>query len=673
MKFHVNQKHSLSLKYFIGILICLVASQCLRAGPVDSLLQVLQVVDNDSQRMATHTELGFAFWDRQELETSRQHFQQAIQLADEREVPLAQAQNRRFLGMLWAAQAHHDSALRNYEAADHYFSLADDDQEWMKLKVDLGNAHYFLAAYQSAVRSYQQADSLAELVGGLSRERGIILGNLGTLLMEMDLPTQALKYNQQAIALARKDGDMSRLGISLHNLGGIYEVLDSLEKGRQYYEQALAIADSLPDARLQGYCHHSLASVSSKTGQLPQAITHARMALDFATNQEEDILYRSRLGLFLSQQGRYIQAEELLLDALARSEELNLPGYTLEIVGFLEEHFARKGDVEKAYKWSTRHRIMQDSIQSHEVEKQVRALEKKYQTEQTEKENLQLKAENQAQAARLNLQRLALVFALGLIVLGIVAFYFYRKNLEGKRKLARQAADLQAQRIQQMEKEHQLIAMQAMVDGQESERSRLAKDLHDGLGGLLSTIRLQLDQLKENDAAVEANGLHHAQELLDKASTELRRIAHNLMPQALVKFGLRSALEDFVGDINQSKVLQIDLQLYGLQERFAQVLELTLYRIIQELVHNILKHAQATEALVQVLRREGRIYLTVEDNGKGIAASSMTTKGQGLANLRSRVEYLQGKLEIDSQPGEGTTVYIEFDIKPAPHDPTHHR
>ncbi len=639
------------------------------AGPVDSLQQLLAQANHDSLRLGLQVELGFAQWDQQALPAAQRHFRQAMVFADRLRQPLDQGQSRRYLGMVWAAQARYDSALWYYRQADPFLAKAGDAQEWMKLKVDLGNAHYFLAGYRLAIQAYQEADSLARLVGGLDQERGVILGNLGTLLMEMELPQQALKYHRQAVALARTSGPIDRLGTALHNLGNAYNQLDSAEQAEDYFRQALTIADQGEIRRLQGYCHHSLASLYGHKGQPEKAVFHAQKAFGYATNPEEEVLYRARLGYYMGNQGKNPQAEQLLLEALAESEALGLVGHTLDIVGFLEEYYAQTGEMAEAYLLADRRRLLQDSIRSQEIEAQVRALELAYETKQKEQENLQLKAQNETQAARLSLQRLLLGGFLLLIGIGGMAFYYYQKSQQGKRELAEQKANLQAQQIQEMQKDQQLIATQAMVEGQEAERNRLAKDLHDGLGGLLSTLRLQLSQLREEEGRLrEHPSMLHSQDLLDKASLELRRIAHNLMPQALMRFGLQTALEDFVGDINQSTKLDLDLQIYGLPIPLSPAHELTVYRIIQELVHNVLKHAHASEALVQVLRREGRLYVTVEDNGCGFDPANEAIWGQGLANLRSRAEYLQGKLEMDSRLGEGTNVYLEFDLKSTDHD-----
>ena len=646
----------------------------LQAGPIDSLQWQLSQVETDSQRMALHIELGFAHWDEGHLAKARRHFRQALSLADQSAPPLGRGQARRYLGMLLAAEGRHDSARQYHLAADHWLGQAGDAREWMKLKIDLGNAHYYLADYEPALRAYQQADSLAAQVGQLHLERAIILGNIGGVYLELDRPQQALRYHARAVAMARASSNPSRLGTALHNLGAAYEQVDSLSQAHRYLSEALAIAEGLGDDRIRGYCYHALSSLSRKEGDLDAALLYAQQAFALAGSPVEEVLYRSRWGYYLSLRDRSPQAEKLLRQALAQSEAQGLTEYSLEIIRFLQEHHYRRGEMAKAYAWLDRHQRLNDSIRSQAVLAKVRDLEVKYETEQKEKENLRLKAQNQAQAARLRWQRTALAFSLLLLGFGGLVFYFYQKNQQARRRLAEQTTTLQAQRIQQMEKEHQLTSMQAMVDGQEAERSRLARDLHDGLGGLLSTVRLQLSRMREGGDALPAREeFLQAQALIDKASTELRRIAHNLMPQVLVRFGLQAALEDLVSDLKTEQGPAVELQVYGWQEPLAPGYALSLYRMAQELINNVLKHAQASEVLVQVLRRDRRIYLTVEDNGRGFDPQAIRTGGHGLANLRSRAAYLQGTLEIDTRPGQGTTVYLTFDLKSPSHDSTDDR
>jgi two-component system NarL family sensor kinase len=181
----------------------------------------------------------------------------------------------------------------------------------------------------------------------------------------------------------------------------------------------------------------------------------------------------------------------------------------------------------------------------------------------------------------------------------------------------------------------------------------------------LSGIKYSLNTMKGNMIMTSDNAqaFERSMDMLDSSIKEMRRVAHNMMPEALVKFGLDTALKDFCNDINQSGVLKVKYQSIGLENAsIEQTAAITIYRIVQELINNTIKHAGANSALVQVAKNNNQITVTVEDNGKGFDTSILRIPaGIGWNNIRSRVEFLKGKLDIQSAPGEGTSVQIEFD------------
>jgi two-component system NarL family sensor kinase len=228
--------------------------------------------------------------------------------------------------------------------------------------------------------------------------------------------------------------------------------------------------------------------------------------------------------------------------------------------------------------------------------------------------------------------------------------------------VARQKEDLHEQRIRELEKDKQLVAVDSMLKGQEEERTRLAKDLHDGLGSMLSGVKFSLMNMKSNLIINHENVVQFERSLdmLDTSIRELRRVAHNMMPEALIKFGLDEALKDYCNNINNAQIVRVNYQSFGMEQRLESTTEIIIYRIIQELFANIFKHAKATEVLVQLLREGNRISIAVEDNGRGFDVDDIgKNKGAGWANIRSRVEYLKGKLDLHSEAGRGTSVNIE--------------
>ncbi|MBC7872940.1 MAG: sensor histidine kinase, partial [Ferruginibacter sp.] len=246
----------------------------------------------------------------------------------------------------------------------------------------------------------------------------------------------------------------------------------------------------------------------------------------------------------------------------------------------------------------------------------------------------------------------------------LVGFLAYR-NFRHRHQLAKQQDELQQQRIADLEKDKQLVAVDAMLKGQEEERSRLAKDLHDGLGGLLSGVKYSLSNMKDNLIVTPENMavFERSLDMIDTSIRELRRVAHNMMPEMLTKFGLEEALNEYCNTINATKLLAVKYQSHGMDTRLEKSTEIIVYRIIQELLNNVMKHSGATEVFLQVVREQGRLNLVVEDNGKGFDEKlPENNKGAGLASIRSRVEYLKGQLDIHAAPGKGTLITIEFNV-----------
>jgi signal transduction histidine kinase len=240
-----------------------------------------------------------------------------------------------------------------------------------------------------------------------------------------------------------------------------------------------------------------------------------------------------------------------------------------------------------------------------------------------------------------------------------VSLFLWRWTVQ-KKRLAEQQKQLAEQQIKQLEQEKQLIATQALLDGETHERARLARDLHDGLGGILTGVKLQLQEMIKGvqlgyDHVVQFD---RALELVDKSVHEMRRVSHHLMPDSLSRFGLKPAVDDFCRSLPQSIVFDY----FGDETRLDPKLEVLIYRCIHELVNNALKHAGASQIMVQIMQEQNRIAFTVQDNGCGFDPLAAESKGSGLQNIRTRIASFGGNIHIDSQVGEGTEINVELSI-----------
>lgn len=201
----------------------------------------------------------------------------------------------------------------------------------------------------------------------------------------------------------------------------------------------------------------------------------------------------------------------------------------------------------------------------------------------------------------------------------------------------------------------------ALISGEEKERKRVAQDLHDGMGSLLSTLRLNaesIDLSSKNLTTAEAVAYQNVLDMIDKACTELRNISHNMLPSGIEHFGLRATLESLANKLNQTSSTQFLIDTFELERLQNKDTALQVYRIVLELMNNIIKHAFATQAIVQLIMQQHQLNIVVEDNGRGFSQETKSS-GLGLLSVRSRVEALQGKITIDTN-AEGTTIIIEI-------------
>jgi two-component system NarL family sensor kinase len=294
----------------------------------------------------------------------------------------------------------------------------------------------------------------------------------------------------------------------------------------------------------------------------------------------------------------------------------------------------------------------------------IQNLDTKYETAKKVQQINQLEHDRAIQELRLRQNRLILIILAGIIfTILIVGFLLFRSNRQ-KQLILNQENELHERRIAELETEKQLTATEAMLKGQDDERTRLARDLHDGLGGMLSGIKLFFMNLKELMAKCldDQQQFDRSLDMLDGAIMELRRVAHNLMPEVLLKFGLNMSVSDLCDSITRNGSVNVSYQSTGL-ENFNpdQTTSVIIYRIVQELLSNIIRHASAMQAFVQLDFHDNNLEITVEDNGIGFDTSLLlTSAGIGWSNIQNRVEYLMGKIDIQSAPNLGTTVNIDL-------------
>lgn len=520
-----------------------------------------------------------------------------------------------------------------------------------------GNVADRRGQYAAATQFYVQAASyLAPL-----KEATTLLtvyDNLGTSFQVLNQPARASHYWRQAVALRTRTGPVPALIPVYLKLAALH-----LQQAQpDSADQALRAAQPLllQSSLYAGEYYGTLGSYYLQTQQLQLARQALQQALRYAARKGA-VGYQAKLlfelGQLDAQVGDVAQARAQMLHSLALTEQLGDSQQLLDILSGLAQLEEEAGQWKAALSYYQRRQQLRDTLASAAVQQQINQLEVRYRTQQQAQQLAVLRQTqaSQQQALRQQRQLSALLLALLLALLGAgalgAALWRHRQHVARQRRAQEKA----------------LLTTQAILQGQEEERRRLARDLHDGLGGMLATVKLYLAGLRRDaplppkPASLLAQSIEH----LDSSIGELRRVARNLMPEALLSFGLTQALQDLCDAARQASGLLVQLQTHGLSPRLDQATEVAVYRLVQELLHNALRHAQARQVLVQLMRHADELHLVVEDDGCGFDPTTVR-EGVGLRSAQARARYLGGTLEVHSQPGQGTSVSVELRLASHP-------
>lgn len=377
--------------------------------------------------------------------------------------------------------------------------------------------------------------------------------------------------------------------------------------------------------------------------------------------EEQRLLLQKFYALYNSKD--YTGALKVVTYLAEQPEMMSILGNRLQIYFGLSETYAGMGNMRPAYEWMKRYSSLSDSFNASRLKNDIHELEIKYKNAENQKEIVMLKAKNEqatfsARNTRLTAWLLGIVSLFLLIVAVLVASY-YRNS----RKLSAQKEINYRQQLKELAQQQQLAVTHAMLEGEERERQRVARDLHDGLGGMLAGIRIRLSGENEGHGTPEKGAnLDKVIHQLDHSVHELRRIARNMMPESLLKFGLETALKDLCESL-MTRETTIEFQAFDIDKSMPLSTQVTIYRIVQEALSNAIRHAHASSIVLQCSQNGDTFFITVEDNGRGFDVDAAASRaGIGLGNIRSRVDYLKGKMDISSAVGEGTTIDIEVNV-----------
>jgi signal transduction histidine kinase len=615
----------------------------------DSLLNLLSVAKEDTNKVLTLITTG-QYVEYSNLEEAKNYYLQAKKLSEKLNYTMGILKYYANYTAVLNIQARFDSALVLTKKALEIATQFGNEERIIVAQQNLSATFSYLQDYESALKYLIPSIAYFEKTNNDAR-LSLIYDNLGVIYRETKQYDKALEYHSKALAIAGKSGNSYDIANVLTNLGNAYTSLKKYDTALSVMQESLLMAKKENYDNIVSNAISNIGSLLIKKGNYDSLNYYCAEGLRLSEKLGDSLgmvnnIYGLALSAFFKKD--FTKSEEFATTGFAMAQQRNFAEPSQLFADILSELALVKGDLKNYDRYNRLSIELAEKYFNEQMQKNVQVLDKKYDTEKKEK---QLVIQQATIAKKNTLNYILIGSAATLLIISLLSYRTYTQ----KRKL-------QEQKIAELEKEKLLSATQSLLKGQEDERSRLAKDLHDGLGGMLSGVKLQLGAMKGNLILSEEHGrtFNNALSKLDESISEMRRVAHNMMPEALMKLGLQQALQDYCDGLSASQPFKINGEFYGLEKRMEPSTEIVVYRIVQELLNNAVKHSDAVNILVQVMRHDNNLSITVEDNGKGFDEKEIeTARGAGLKNIQSRVDYLKGQLDMKSTPGKGTSVHID--------------
>jgi two-component system NarL family sensor kinase len=510
------------------------------------------------------------------------------------------------IGRIYADKGENVKAFSSYELALGKAEKAGDKDLTAHIYKHIGALYISWKKFDEALGYYEKAETLAreinneELVADCQN-------NKGTVYEQQLKYDKAITAYKNALTVYTKKNIPAKISMVLSNVAIVYKFQKNYGSSLEYNLKALALSEKTGDKWMMAATYNNIGTLYGEMGEYKNALAYCN----------KSILIAKKINAIEIVEAGY----ESMADAAAKA-----------------------GDYKSAFAYHKLYATTKDKFINVESTKQLSELNVKFETERKQK----LIQQQQFAISRRNttIAVIAALFA-GVVIIGYQSYGRYR---------LKQVSVLQEAVLQQQD-----IATKGIIQAEEKERKRIAADLHDGVGQLFSAVRMNLSSLLDRVVLNNADEQALAEKTLamvDESCKEVRTIAHQMMPNILLKTGLASAIKDFVNKID-SQYLKINMEAYGLEERLDNNVEIVLYRVVQECVNNVIKHSKANRLDINLTREERDISVTIEDNGIGFdTTGKMKFEGIGLKNIITRVQYLKGAVDISSDQNKGTLVAI---------------
>ncbi len=519
----------------------------------------------------------------------------------------------------------------------------EDSSELIELYKTIAIANYYLGKFSDNIKANLKALHISDSLH-IEKQKPYIYNSLAVAYIAMEDFTKAEKNLYSALEYGQKQDNKSEASRARGNLAIVYAQQGKFDLSEQWFRKEIAYLQQVGDSIYLSAGYNNLGRLFEMKGNLNASYKNYQIALDIAKKTVDSssvaIGYQN-VGLILGKLGNKQDAITNFNKGLEMSRSIGNRTILRDGLFNMSQFYEGIDNSKKALSYYKDYHALNDSIIGKEQLQAVRELETKYETEKKEKEIIILSEQKLKNEILINQQRnqMKWLVVIGIVVaiLALLVFLVYKQRAANKK---------------------QLELINAIEDTQTAERKRIAQDLHDSVGGSLALLKNKIRTVVEHQDSPSKELLSTLQ-TVEKTSNDVRQIAHNLMPSELIKFGLVSAIQSILDQLN-SEELKAQLYAHNMEQRIDTVKEVHLFRITQEVIQNVLKHAKAKNLTVYLNKYAKHLSLMVEDDGDGFVEN--TNEGLGINGIKQRVEQLKGSLNIDSSSGRGTTFNIQIPV-----------
>jgi signal transduction histidine kinase len=513
----------------------------------------------------------------------------------------------------------------------------------------LGTIEYLRGNYELSVSQNLNAITLFESLG-MSKETGAALCELGYQMKRRDL-NRAFKYFRRGLNLLEAANASQELCAAYDNFGVLFEFRNDLDSAGYFYQKALSMKQEMNDSIGIPYSLNNLGMLNVLSGKFDEAKPFFDQAFEIRRKRRDVFGQAENMSLYgdlFRGWKKFDQAVDWYRKSIELCDSLRYPKLKQDNLVKVSRSYEALGRFDLALYATRAADSIGQLLLNEKNSKAMMELEQKFQVAEKDRDIARL----QSQTAS---RRLIIIVIISILVLVILTAVLYNLNLRRKQIAERNRAIL-------IERE---AGLRAVFDATEEERKRIARDLHDGIGQQLSGLRLSLGGMESGLSAVAPESAVRLQQLnnvLDDACKEVRSISHQMMPKALLERGLLSALDESLSKTLGLAEISYRLEHFQIEnKRFDHRIELSVYRIAQELLSNIMRHSKATSVSVQLFCNANTLILIIEDNGKGFDPDK-NAEGIGLLNIRSRMETVNGTLHWEKSPAGGMIATLRVPV-----------